>query len=396
MAEVLYNVNTAASPDTTVQEPVLRLEPQCPDDVSETDVANEIRSDSPAEPQKINKRSRPRPDYMRHVKSPFSYIEMITYVIESNSSTMMTLQDIVRSMTKAFHCFRGGYEGWKNSVRHTLSINDCFKKVLRRPDRPSGKDNFWIMNEDCKHCKLSRMENDWVDIKVRYQQYIKDVGETVDLSVQDEKFTSTPNSRFAERNKQKLRSPTTPADRVYSQVEYRPRYMPMFMPIALPNTMSVMDQHLMDFYGTSQNSLKRPSLDDEPLDLTVKKFKISTSAAVTTQYKQYTFSPIHNHRGSPNGSCSPDFRSSSPPLVHTNSNMRSTRNISPEHCIFRSKVHFPPNADKAGFLSSMAGRMYEYDQDGRLGLVQSIADARRRPIYILSSMPRSIHTATGY
>ncbi|XP_033108158.1 forkhead box protein D3-A-like [Anneissia japonica] len=411
MTGVLYNVDMVASPDTTVHEHIpendlssIKMEPQCPDDVSETDDANEIKIDSPAEPPKINKRSRPRPDYMRHVKSPFSYIEMITYAIVSNPNTMMTLQDIVSFMSKAFYCLRGGYEGWKNSVRHTLSINDCFKKVLRRPDRPSGKDNFWTMNEDCNHCKLSEVENNWSDLKIRYQQYVQDVSETVDSSVEYQQLISrpTPNSRFEKginlMKKSTTQAAASPVHRVYHQVDYHSSYMPMFTPLMM-NAMSVMDRsesqslaYPVDLSVPTQNNRKRPSFDDEPLDLSVKRKK--TSPSNTETIPKYEFNLRSSPASSLNGSYSPDCHS--PQLFNTNSKMFSTRSSSPEHCLFRSKVHFPLNIDRTRFLNNMNGRMYECDQEGRLGLVQSIDDPKR-PIYILSSIPRPAgHTTKGY
>ena len=32
-------------------------------------------------------------------------------------------------------------------MRHNLSLNDCFIKVLKDPNRPWGKDNYWTINE---------------------------------------------------------------------------------------------------------------------------------------------------------------------------------------------------------------------------------------------------------
>lgn len=66
--------------------------------------------------------------------------------IRDSSSGRLTLAEINDYLMKKFPFFRGSYTGWRNSVRHNLSLNDCFLKVLRDPSRPWGKDNYWMLN----------------------------------------------------------------------------------------------------------------------------------------------------------------------------------------------------------------------------------------------------------
>ncbi|MCL4163404.1 UNVERIFIED_CONTAM: hypothetical protein GTU68_059905, partial [Idotea baltica] len=49
--------------------------------------------------------------------------------IQSNMSKRCTLSEIYQFLQEKFAFFRGTYTGWKNSVRHNLSLNECFIKL---------------------------------------------------------------------------------------------------------------------------------------------------------------------------------------------------------------------------------------------------------------------------
>jgi len=84
--------------------------------------------------------------YQRQPKPPFSYIALIAMAIRDAPSRRLTLSEINDYLMKKFEFFRGSYTGWRNSIRHNLSLNECFIKVLRDPTRPWGKDNYWTIN----------------------------------------------------------------------------------------------------------------------------------------------------------------------------------------------------------------------------------------------------------
>ncbi|XP_064472871.1 forkhead box protein E3-like [Ornithodoros turicata] len=124
----------------------------------------------------------PRSRFVHEEPKPqHSYIGLIAMAILSSVDKKMVLSDIYQYILDHYPYFRNRGPGWRNSIRHNLSLNDCFVKAGRSAN---GKGHYWAIHpaniEDFKKGDFRRRK---AQRKVR-----KHMG----LSVPDDDDSPTP------------------------------------------------------------------------------------------------------------------------------------------------------------------------------------------------------------
>ncbi|PWA18659.1 hypothetical protein CCH79_00005627, partial [Gambusia affinis] len=78
-------------------------------------------------------------------KPPYSFSSLIFMAIEDSPQKRLPVKDIYGWIVSNFPYYRTATGGWRNSVRHNLSLSKSFRRIQRDKSQSVGKGSLWCV-----------------------------------------------------------------------------------------------------------------------------------------------------------------------------------------------------------------------------------------------------------
>lgn len=128
-------------------------------------IIEEVEPEEEATNDTLKAETNPRKNSRKNAWGNLSYADLITQAIQSSPEQRLTLSQIYEWMVRNIPYFKDKGDstssaGWKNSIRHNLSLHSRFMRVQ---NDTNGKSSYWVINPDAKPGKSSRRRSGSVD-----------------------------------------------------------------------------------------------------------------------------------------------------------------------------------------------------------------------------------------
>jgi hypothetical protein len=123
-----------------------------------TPVGSHTIVEGPPTKKRKQKHHEPKPhtDGKIYPKPAFSYSCLIAMALKNSKTGSLPVSEIYKFMCDHFPYFKSAPSGWKNSVRHNLSLNKCFEKIEKPGNNGARKGCLWALNP----AKIHKMDEE--------------------------------------------------------------------------------------------------------------------------------------------------------------------------------------------------------------------------------------------
>ena len=130
-------------------------------------------------------------------KPVYSYSCLIALALKNSKTGILPVNEIYNFMTKNFPYFKSAPDGWKNSVRHNLTMNKYFEKIEKpgANGQKTRKGSLWSLNPQ----KLGKMEEEIIKWRKKdLQGVLKSMSHPEKLeTIEQGNITSTNYMQFS-------------------------------------------------------------------------------------------------------------------------------------------------------------------------------------------------------